>query len=408
MNVYLQILRSPRVAVLLCAASVVRLSPAVNDLAILLYVAEQTGSFAWAGGAAGAFALGTAIGSPLIARLSDRRGIALMSPFAVAHVAVLASIWLLGAHGASPAVLLAAALLAGGTYPPAGSALRAQWPDLLAGTPQLVEAAYALDSVAASISFMTGPLITAALVATVGAGVGSCRRPAARHCSRRSCSSPARPPGRPRRPGAACWARSAARGCGRSCWRSSPPASAWARCRSRSPASALRSARPGWPASLLALWSVSTAVVSLLYGMRVPKASLRTINVWATFALAVATLPIALAWSPASMAILLVISGAPYGPMFVTANQLVAAVAPRGTATEAYSWVVTSLVAGTALGAAVSGIAVESSSWQLRRPRGRHRGVRRGRDPARSPRDARPRRGAAPAPASDPAGVPQS
>ena len=407
MNVYLQILRSPRVAVLLCAASVVRLSPAVNDLAILLYVAEQTGSFAWAGGAAGAFALGTAIGSPLIARLSDRRGIALMSPFAVAHVAVLASIWLLGAHGASPAVLLAAALLAGGTYPPAGSALRAQWPDLLAGAPQLVEAAYALDSVAASISFMTGPLITAALVATVGAGVGL---PAAGGAALLAtlvfvAGAPAGP--------AEAAGRSMLGALGSAGMRTIVLAILTAgfcvgtvQVAIAGFSSALGA--PGLAGVLLALWSVSTAVVSLLYGMRVPKASLRTINVWATFALAVATLPIALAWSPASMAILLVISGAPYGPMFVTANQLVAAVAPRGTATEAYSWVVTSLVAGTALGAAVSGIAVESSSWQSAVLAGAIVGSAGGAILLARRATLAPAAAPAPAPASDPAGVPQS
>jgi hypothetical protein len=38
-------------------------------------------------------------------------------------------------------------------------------------------------------------------------------------------------------------------------------------------------------------------------------------------------------------------------------------VAPRGTATEAFTWPLTALVAGVSLGAATAGSIVESYSW---------------------------------------------
>jgi predicted MFS family arabinose efflux permease len=69
------------------------------------------------------------------------------------------------------------------------------------------------------------------------------------------------------------------------------------------------------------------------------------------------------ATSPLSMALLVVIVGLPIAPLIASRNQLVERVAPRGTATEAFTWPLTALVAGLSLGAAVGGALVESQSW---------------------------------------------
>jgi predicted MFS family arabinose efflux permease len=58
-----------------------------------------------------------------------------------------------------------------------------------------------------------------------------------------------------------------------------------------------------------------------------------------------------------------VIVGLPIAPLIASRNQLVERVAPRGTATEAFTWPLTALVAGVALGAAVGGALAESYSW---------------------------------------------
>ena len=55
--------------------------------------------------------------------------------------------------------------------------------------------------------------------------------------------------------------------------------------------------------------------------------------------------------------------GLPIAPLIASRNQLVERVAPRGTATEAFTWPLTALVAGVSLGAAVGGVLVESYSW---------------------------------------------
>jgi predicted MFS family arabinose efflux permease len=58
-----------------------------------------------------------------------------------------------------------------------------------------------------------------------------------------------------------------------------------------------------------------------------------------------------------------VLAGLPIAPLIASRNQLVERVAPRGTATEAFTWPLTALVAGVAAGAATAGSLVESYSW---------------------------------------------
>ena len=69
----------------------------------------------------------------------------------------------------SPARPLAlAALVAGSTFPPAGAVLRSLWPTLVSD-PALRRTAYAFDSVTIEVAFVTGPLLTALVVALAGA-----------------------------------------------------------------------------------------------------------------------------------------------------------------------------------------------------------------------------------------------
>ena len=73
--------------------------------------------------------------------------------------------------------------------------------------------------------------------------------------------------------------------------------------------------------------------------------------------------PLLLATSPLTMALLVILAGAPIAPLVASRNQLVEGLAPLGTATEAFTWPLTALVGGVALGAAVAGAVVETSSW---------------------------------------------
>jgi predicted MFS family arabinose efflux permease len=69
--------------------------------------------------------------------------------------------------------------------------------------------------------------------------------------------------------------------------------------------------------------------------------------------------PGAVAGSLAVLAALLAVAGFNIAPAFAAAYGLLDALAPPGTATEAFAWISTSVVAGVAVGSAVGGAVVE-------------------------------------------------
>ena len=76
---------------------------------------------------------------------------------------------------------------------------------------------------------------------------------------------------------------------------------------------------------------------------------------------AVALVPLALAGSMPVMFVLLLLAGTAIAPWAATSYVLVGRLAPAGTVTEAFTWETTAVVAGFALGGALSGVLVESA-----------------------------------------------
>lgn len=72
-------------------------------------------------------------------------------------------------------------------------------------------------------------------------------------------------------------------------------------------------------------------------------------------------LPLLLLPGPGPMALLAFVSGIGLAPLLAAAFVLVAELAPTGTVTEAFAWLVTLFATGNALGYAVSGSLVAGS-----------------------------------------------
>ena len=123
---------------------------------------------------------------------------------------------------------------------------------------------------------------------------------------------------------------------------------------------------------LLALWSLASGVGGLVFGARQPRRELLDTYLGVTLLFPFLCLPLILASSPVAMGILVLAAGAPIAPLIATRNQLISIVAPAGTGTEAFSWLMTSLIAGISLGTAVAG-----ERHRARRLGGSRRGRRR-------------------------------
>jgi predicted MFS family arabinose efflux permease len=366
-GVYARILREPGVAMIVFATVLGRLPIGISGLAILLYVQDVTGSFAAAGVCAGALALGSALGAPLLGRLVDWRGERALLPLAFVHAAGLVLVWVLGAADAPTAALALASLAAGTTLPPVSSVLRSRWPLLLSARPELIPSAFALDSVLIELIFVTGPLITTAIVATLGPEYALAVSAGAVLAGTSMLLAGLHDRGRPDAPEAGSrrfgLGALAAPGLRTLVLASLPVGFALGTIEVALPAFSAEEGSKELAGVLLAVWSGASGAAGLIYGARPARGPLEEVHLRFAFALPLACAALFAATSPATMAVLVIVAGLPVAPLIASRNQLVERVAPRGTATEAFTWPLTALVGGVSLGAAIGGTLVEEYSW---------------------------------------------
>ncbi|HEY5834768.1 MFS transporter [Streptomyces sp.] len=353
---YGDLLRTPYAARLLAGTLLGRLPNAMAALAVVLLVRSQGAGYGLAGALSALYGLAVAVGQPLLGRAVDRRG----QPRVMTAAALLsgAGFALLAVTGPSPLpVAVAAVVLAGVTTPPLEGGLRALWPDLLRREDR-VQKAYALDAAAQEVLFAAGPLLVtltvsvgseaAAVVLTGLLGVAGTLVVVTARPSRQW-----RPQARaPHRLGAlrsrglvvllaACFFIGTALG-----------AVSLA-------AVAYGDAHGGGPvaAYVLAANGAGALAGGLGYGARgwpgVPERRLRVLSL----GLAVCYSPLLLVPGVAWMLPLAALSGFFLAPTLACGFLVVDRHAPTGTVTEAFSWVVTAIGVGAALGTAAAGLA---------------------------------------------------
>ena len=115
---------------------------------------------------------------------------------------------------------------------------------------------------------------------------------------------------------------------------------------------------------LLAIWSFGSGIGGLLYGTLPRRAGLHRTHLLVGALMPLTLLPLAFAPSVWVMALLVIPAGFCIAPLLATRNELVGGVAPPGMRTEAYTWPITSFVAGIAGGAALCGALVEGPGWR--------------------------------------------
>ncbi|MCO5993316.1 MFS transporter [Actinoallomurus rhizosphaericola] len=355
MRAYLDFLRKPYAARLLGGTLLGRLPNGMAALAIVLFVRAHGGGYTLSGVLSAVNGLAVAAGQPVLGRAMDRYGQTRI--LAAAATASAAGFALLAAFGGrSPVVATAAVVLAGFAMPPLEAGLRALWPSVLNG-PAEVQAAYALDAAAQELLFTVGPLlvVAAAVVSTETALLLT----GALGIAGTLVVTTSRPSRAWRgEPGGGHWAgplRSpgmrvliASLSCvGVSLGVFSVAVVAYADARHTSYASGL----------LLALMSGGALIGGITYGLRP-----RTGPAYRRLVLLMACLAagyVPLTWAPGFpvMPVLAVVSGLFLAPVLACVFTLVDDLAPRGTVTEAFAWLVTAFAVGSSAGAALAGLA---------------------------------------------------
>jgi MFS family permease len=366
---YARVLRTPHVLPLMAAALVARLPIGIDSLAIVLFLRDRTGSYATAGIVSAAFALGGGAGAPLSGRLIDRYGQGrVLVPLALVHTAGLAGLVGLALADAPTALLFPAALVAGMSIPPISATLRPLWGPMLAGDPQLLPTAYALDSVMIEFVFVFGPLLTAA--ATVLLSPVAALVLAAALLVGGTVAFASSPPSRAWQPdpsaGGHGWL-GALRSPGlRTLVAATVPLGfCFGAMEVTLPAFSEEMASRAWAGVLLSVWSFGSAAGGIAYGARAGTLPLARTFVVLAAVLPLTFLPLALAPSVWVMPVLCVLAGVAIAPLLASGNQLVVDVAPAGALTEAYTWPITALVIGLSVGNAVAGLLVEVADWRV-------------------------------------------
>lgn len=355
---YLEILRARHAARLLAGTLTGRLPNATAAIAVVLFVRAEGGTYSLAGALAAVYGVGNAVGQPLLGRLVDLYG----QPRVQLPASLVSALGMgvFAFSGTDPLPVAYLSMVVAGLFtPPLEGGLRALWPSVLRREEQ-VHTAYAMDAVAQEVMFTVGPLLltlcaslwsarAALLILNVVGVLGA-------------LSVVLSPPSR--------------------AWRSAPREAHWL--------GALRS--PGLLALLgaflfvgIALGSITVAAVSYAddhggdavygwlmaavglgalvggtaYGARrwsgAPERRLRGL----VALLAVCYLPLVLMPGAVAMTALAALAGVFLAPCIACAFIIVDRHAPRGTVTEAFSWLVTTFTVGASVGTGLAGPVVE-------------------------------------------------
>ena len=359
---YRTLLRTPGAAVFFLAAAVGRVGIAMTGLGIVWLVHAQTGSYATSGLVTGAFAVTEAVAGPQLARLTDRFGQSrVLPPALLAHAAAMAALLSLVVAGTPDWVMTAGGVLAGATIPQLGALSAARWTALLgdAGAAAL-PAAFMLEALVNELAFLVGPALVSLLGAAgypvAGLGLAAALVVAGGLClaaQRRTAPPPSGAAGRHRggrsllRPG---FAVLAGVNLAIGMFFGAMPISVTAFAVARGAA--------GAAAALLTVSSCASLLAGWLYGLRrwgtAPPVQLAV----AAIVLALASLTLPGAGSPAALAGALALTGLVIPLILVLCAVLAEAAVDRAVLTQAFVWLNSASAAGSAAGAAAAGWAV--------------------------------------------------
>jgi MFS family permease len=363
---YRAIVRTPQVPRLVVTALIGRLVIGMASLAIVLLVRHAAGSFALAGLVAGSFALGSAVAAPLVGRAVDHAGqTKALLACAVVCAGAFSALALSAGHVPN-GVLPALAAIGGATVPPIGACMRALW-SVLIGRGSELQTAFAFEATVQEGVFIFGPLLVVSLIAIASPAVAVLAIAAAVLTGTfLFAATPASRAWRPE-PRKRDWAGALRGGGVRTALAViALMAAAFGMMEVTVPAVAERLGSSGLSGLFLSLWSGGSMIGGLLAGaLASGRGPERRVPVLLG-AVMVGLSPLALASRAVlPFALCMLIAGLAIAPTIACLYQLVDRSAPRGTVTEAFTWVTSAFTAGSAVGASVAGSVVQHAGTSV-------------------------------------------
>jgi MFS family permease len=348
-------LRTPEVGRLLGTSLVARMPNGMSSLAILLLITRQHG-YGRAGVVTGIYVAAAGCSNLLLSRAADRFGARrVLIPAAFGYAAGMFALAALPPGDYLLALVVAA--LAGLSSPPVVSVVRGLWPRMLG--PEEAQAVYGLEATAQELVFMTGPALVALVAGLAGAPaavaltgalalsgtiafatsprlvVPGAAGPRRRHRLMRETSLPAYV------------------GIGVAITIAFNMADigvvAFVSGRHASAASGV----------VLAIWSLGSLLGGLWFGAGNARVDDRAVA-RSVVAIAVGIAAAAAAPGNIGLAVIMFVGGATIAPGLARLYSRVGSVAPEGASTEAFGWIALGLLAGSSIGAALGGLAVQT------------------------------------------------
>jgi MFS family permease len=358
---YGAVLTRPHMASLIAAAFVGRLPVGMYPLAIVLFLSKETGSFAVAGAATGAFAISSGISLPFLGRTVDRIG---QTPVLVAcAVAFPVSVaGLIAVAQATPEAVpvLACAVVSGISFPPLFATLRALISVLAGG---LAETAFALEAMLQEVFFIVGPLLVALIVALASAQAALVVAAVLAAAGTLAFASTAPSRRWERRGGGRAKARAlASSGIRTIVMTSIVDGMTFGTLEVALPAFAQRHGSASAAGVMLGTLAFGSMLGGFLYGARNWSRDPSELLVLFAWPLAAGLASLSLANSVPAMIGLLFVTGVFIAPSAAASFSLVGRLAPGGAVTEAFTWLSTAVTAGFAAGGLLAGLLVQHVS----------------------------------------------